>query len=157
MLEKIKNMDTTFTDKILLYLLNIKELDFPYITYLESKCDVIHYILFQKEIRFIQVIIQKQEWNQKKNFDILQKALKKRKIAKNYLTQIDKIIQFNLILFKNNESFIKKEWDFIDEKFSFPKSFYKIQIINLYYLNCDQEQKKEYNSLFNLYSLFKNL
>ncbi len=118
-----------FFDFALSCLLEAEALNFPRIISFGKKQDTAHYIVFQKEIIFIQVVILGKDWNQKNNIKMLAKDLKKSKIYKKYIKKIHKIIQFQLVLFENEDESIRSESSFMYDK-NLPVP-YKIIRINL--------------------------
>lgn len=138
----------TFHQKLLKEWLSLND---PFLFYLDKKNDVIHYLIFGQKTKFIQIIFQKRNDNNKKNLKILEYGLQRKKIAKNYLTMIDQITQYNLILYPNPATFIEKEWTFKDKEEHFPIDLYKIYLFNLYYM---QKKKNENHPLKNIFSPF---
>lgn len=113
----------------------------PFTFYLDFKNDTIHYLIFGKKVKFIQLIFQKPEWIQYNNFDILEAGLQKKRIARNYLLEIDEIVQYNFILFPNQEFFDFKYWSFKDENHEFHNNYYMVYVLNLDFIRKRTDNK----------------
>ncbi len=120
----------------------------PFTFYLDLKNDTIHYLIFGKKVKFIQFIFQKPEWSQYNNFDILESGLQKKKIARNYVLEIDEINQYNFILFPNTNFFDLKYWAFKDENHEFNNNYYMVYVLNL-----DFVRKRKNNKYYPIYKL----
>lgn len=131
----------------------LQDLKDPFIYYLDKKNDTIHYLIFGKKTIFLQVIFQKKDWNMHNNFDILEYGISHKKIAKNYLSSIDEIIQYNLLFFPNTMRFNKKEWTFKDENEEFPEDYYSIFLLNLYHI-MNHDKSALYKPLCNFWTSY---
>lgn len=135
---KNKLNDKNIHEKILSFFnLNYKS----FIYFLDTKNDTIHYLLFGKKIELIQIIFQKKVWNYKNNISILEEALNKKKYVKNYISYIDKITQYNLLLFDNNYNYEVKDWYFKDSNNYFTSDIYSIYLYNLYFIEKKENSK----------------
>lgn len=124
----------------------------PFTFYLDFKNDTIHYLIFGKKVQFVQLIFQKPKWSQYNNFDILEMGLQKKKIARNYLLEIDEIMQYNLILFSNSNCYDLKYWSFKDENHEFNHNYYMVYVLNLYFVG-----KRKDNKYYPIYELLSPL
>lgn len=136
-------------EKLLFLLLKNKN---PFTFYLDFKNDTIHYLIFGKKVKFIQFIFQKPEWTQYDNFDILESGLQKKRIARNYLLEIDEIFQYNFILFPNENLFDLKYWSFKDVNHEFNNNYYMV-----YVLNIDFIRKRKSNKYYPIYQILSIL
>lgn len=141
--------DQSFHQKILKELIQNND---TFLFYLDKLHDVVHYVIFGKKVKLVQVIFQTDHWNQTMNFDILEYGIQRKKIAKNYLAEIDEVIQFNIILYPNSALFDRKEWSYRDEQLEFPQGYYQIFIYNLYYIHS--HDKSSYRNLATLFDCF---
>lgn len=146
---KNKLNDKIVQEKILSFFnLNYKS----FIYFLDIKNDTIHYLLFGKKIELIQIIFQKKVWNYKNNISILEEALNRKKYVKNYISYIDKITQYNLLLFDNNYNYEVKDWYFKDSNNYFTSDIYSILLYNLYFI--EKKENSKYKELSNfIYNL----
>ncbi len=146
---KNKLNDKIVQEKILSFFnLNYKS----FIYFLDIKNDTIHYLLFGKKIELIQIIFQKKVWNYKNNISILEEALNRKKYVKNYISYIDKITQYNLLLFDNNYNYEVKDWYFKDSNNYFTSDIYSILLYNLYFI--EKKENFKYKELSNfIYNL----
>lgn len=126
----------------------------PFTFYLDFKNDTIHYLIFGKKVKFIQIIFQKPEWTQYNNFDILETGLQKKKIARNFVLEIDEIIQYNFILFPNQNNFDLKYWSFKDENHEFHDNCYMVYVFNLDFIQ--KRKNNKYYPIFQLLSFLYN-
>lgn len=146
---KNKLNDKKVQEKILSFFnLNYKS----FVFFLDIKNDTIHYLLFGKKIELIQIIFQKKVWNYKNNISILEEALSRKKYVKNYISYIDKITQYNLLLFDNHYNYEVKDWYFKDSNNYFTSDIYSIFLYNLYFIEKKENSKYKELSHF-IYNL----
>lgn len=139
-----------FHTKLLFLLHNIKD---PFTYVLDKKNDTIHYLIFGKKTILLQVIFQKKNWDMHFNYDILEYGISRKKIAKSYLSSIDEIVQYNLLFFPNTMRFCQKDWTFQDNNHEFPKEFYSVFLLNLYYI-MKYDKSHQFASLRNFFASF---
>lgn len=108
--------------------------DDPFTYYLDLTNDTIHYLIFGKKTIFLQIIFMTPNWDSQKNFSILEYGIKRKKIAKNYLSTIDEVIQYNFILYENDKKQAVNSWSYKDYNLDIPSDFYHVYILNLYYI-----------------------
>ena len=126
-----KLKDKIFHSKLLKEIRNIND---PFIFYIDLKNDTIHYLIFGSKITFLQIIITTPNWDSRNNFSILEYGIKRKKIVKNYLSTIDEIIQYNFILYENEMKEVTYSWSYKDKDLEIPQDFYQVYVLNMYYI-----------------------
>lgn len=137
--------DKDIHEKLLFYLFRNEN---PFTFYLDEKNDTIHYLIFGKKVKLIQIIFQTPNWSQHQNFDILESGLQKKQVARNYLLEIDEICQYNFILYSNHNFFDLKYWSFKDENHEFNHNYYMVYVLNLDFI-----KKRKTNKYYPIYEL----
>lgn len=107
---------------------------------INTKNDSITYFIKSKSNLMIQIIFQDKIWKSEKNFKILEQGINKSQ--KNF--NIERIIQYNILLYKNTNNEEIKKWEFSHN--SFYKDFYMIYIYNIDAI----KKSKDYNLILSI-------
>ena len=127
--------------------LNISQEHFLY--FFDIINNTINYVVYSTEILFIQIIFQEKKWSTNTNFNILEKGIEY--LSSNNL-EIDKIIQYNMLMYDNNSDFEIKKWKFKSLSNEFNNDFYLVYIYNLNKIKKTKDKNLQF-----LFKLLMNL
>jgi hypothetical protein len=113
--------------------------------FLDRKMSSITYIINDVDNKLVQLLFMKKEMDPEFNFDVLEKAHDFFVNDEN----IAKVIQYNIITYKNNMNFEIRNWSFKDNNNFFEDDLYKVYVLNLEKIknNNGSDYYKFYNIL----------